>query len=130
MATSTSPKAESFLLVRNIREGTVLGHSIRVANTSRSRRKGLLGSHGLKSGEGLWIVPCEGVHTFAMRFPLDIVYLDRRNHVRKIVTDLQPWRVSFSLMARSVLELPAGTISATRTRVGDQLAFDHQQSGT
>ena len=53
---------------------------------------------------------------------------DRKNRVRKIVPNLQPWRLSCSLTARSVLELPAGTIAATRTRVGDQLSFDRREA--
>jgi uncharacterized protein len=94
-----------------------------VANDSRSRRKGLLGRNGLAPGEGLWIVPCESVHTWGMRFPIDVVYLDRKNRVRKLRRDMAPWRISMCLLARSVLEFPAGTIARTLTQPGDQFVL-------
>jgi uncharacterized membrane protein (UPF0127 family) len=109
-------ETDRLLLIRNTRQGTLLGNAIRVADTRATRRKGLLGSDGLKTGEGLWIVPCPGVHTFAMRYSLDLVYIDRSRRVRKVVRDLPPGRMSFSLGAQSVLELPAGTIIATGNR--------------
>jgi uncharacterized membrane protein (UPF0127 family) len=58
-----------------------------------------------------------------MRFAIDLVYLDRKNHIRKLVSEVLPWRLSGCLWAHSVLELPAGTICETRTRMGDTLVF-------
>ncbi len=75
------------------------------------------------SGGGLWIVPCESVHTFFMRFAIDLVYLDRKNKVKKVRSAVGPWRVSACLTAHSVLELPAGTIRDTLTKAGDTLEF-------
>jgi hypothetical protein len=81
----------------------------------------LLGCDGLEPGEGLWIAPCESVHTFFMRFSIDLVYLDRKGCVRKLRCAVGPWRLSACLTAYSVLELPAGTIRATGTERGDRL---------
>lgn len=90
-----------------------------IANTSETRRKGLLARTGLEPGEGLWILPCEAVHCFFMKFAIDVVFLDRQKRVVKLARNLKPWRIAGSLRARSVVELPAGRIDATGTRVGD-----------
>ncbi len=103
----------------NHTRGAILAAKLEVAGSGTARRKGLLGRENLASGEGLWIVPCESVHTFFMRFPIDLVYLDRKNRVRKLCAGVGPWRISACLMARSVLELPAGAIRATQTQRGD-----------
>jgi uncharacterized membrane protein (UPF0127 family) len=78
----------------------------------------------LEPGEGLWIVPCEAVHTFFMKFPIDLVYLDKKKVVKKIRHAVPAWRLSGCLTARSVLELPAGTVKQTGTLAGDQLAIE------
>lgn len=110
--------------LRNVTRGTVLGDAIEIADTSEKRTTGLLKHTELRAGEGLWIVPCEGVHTFFMKFPLDLVYVDRKHVVRKTVANVAPWRMSMCLPAHSIVELPAGTIAPTGTNKGDQLAFD------
>ncbi len=107
--------------VLNVTRGTVLAMRLEAAHTGPSRRKGLLGREGLESGEGLWIAPCESVHTFFMKFPIDLVYLDRKHTVKKVRSKVGPWRLSGCLRAHSVLELPAGTIGATSTQRGDTL---------
>ena len=101
--------------------GTDLGDSIDLADTSASRNRGLLKHTGLEPGHGLWIVPCEGVHTFFMKFPLDLVYIDRARRVKKVVRAVPPWRMSLCLTAHSVIELPVGVIDQTGTAKGDQL---------
>jgi len=110
--------------LRNVTRGTVLGEAIDIADTSAKRTTGLLKHSELRAGEGLWIVPCEGVHTFFMKFPLDLVYIDKKNVVRKAVANVPPWRVSLCLMAHSIVELPVGTIEGSATRKGDALAFE------
>jgi uncharacterized membrane protein (UPF0127 family) len=114
------------ILVRNQTRDTVLADSAEVADTSAKRRTGLLKHDGLAAGQGLWIVPCESVHTFFMKFPIDLVYLDRKHKVRKIRHRMAPWRMSICLSAHSILELPAGVLEATGTQAGDQLAIDKQ----
>jgi uncharacterized protein len=95
-----------------------------IADTSAKRRTGLLKHTGLAPGEGLWIVPCEGVHTFGMKFPIDVVFLNKQRKVLKIRPNMVRRRISMSLLARSVLELPAGTLEATGTVRGDQLELE------
>ncbi len=94
-----------------------------VADTGAKRRTGLLKHTRLEPGEGLWIIPCPSVHTFFMKFPIDLVYLDKHRKVRKVRHAVGPWRLSACLSARSVLELPAGTAARTGTRPGDELAI-------
>jgi uncharacterized membrane protein (UPF0127 family) len=101
-----------------------LATSAQVADSSETRRTGLLKHTSLPEGEGLWIVPCEGVHSFWMKFSIDVLYLDRLKRVRKIRHEMKPWRISACLPAHSVLELPSGTAARTGTQVGDQLVFE------
>ena len=111
------------ILVRNETRDSILAESADVANTGSKRRKGLLGRNTLPAGQGLWIVPCESIHTFGMKFPIDVLYLDRKRRVRKLLKTMKPWGLSMCLLADSVLELPAGTIEQTGTQMGDQLHF-------
>ena len=110
--------------MRNETRSTVLGERITVADSSAARRTGLLKHQGLEPGEGLWIVPSQSVHTFFMKFAIDLVYLDRRKRVRKVRHAVPAWRISGCLLAHSVLELPAGTAAGARTEAGDQLAVE------
>ena len=95
-----------------------------LADTSAKRRTGLLKHERLDAGEGLWIVPCESVHTFFMKFPIDLVYVDRGKKVRKVRSRMPAWRLSACLSAHSIVELPAGTVEQSGTQVGDELVFD------
>jgi len=108
----------------NATRQTELGNRIETADRGPRRRKGLLGRDGLAAGQGLWIVPCEAVHTFAMRFPIDLVYLDRRRRVLKVRHSVPPGRISACLRAHSVIELPAGTVRQAQVSAGDELAFE------
>jgi uncharacterized protein len=108
--------------VRNLRTQSTLGW-VDVADRGPARTRGLLGRQSLGEGEGLWIVPCEAVHTFGMRFAIDLVFLDRRNVVRKVRSSVPPWRLSGCLRARSVLELAAGSLERTPVHPGDKLDF-------
>ena len=110
--------------MRNHTRDTVLAHAVEVADTSAKRRTGLLKHEKLEPGEGLWIVPCESVHPFFMKFPIDLLYLDRHHKVRKARSAVRPWRLSACLLAHSVLELPAGTIAQSGTQAGDELVID------
>lgn len=110
-------------LVMNRERNTVLADAVEAAWCSEDRRRGLLGRTQFGSGRGLWISPCEAIHTFGMRFPIDAVFLDRQFRVRKIRTNLAPRRIALCWPAHSVLELPAGTVCASQTQVGDQLRF-------
>jgi len=101
-----------------------LATQVTLAATHWSRFRGLMCTPAaeFRSGDGLWIVPCRGVHTFAMRFPIDVLYLDGRKRVVHIEENLRPWRVAkVSLRAASVLELPGDTLRSHRTAVGDEI---------
>ena len=112
------------LRIRNVARGSVLADQADVADTSRTRRVGLLKHDSLPTGGGLWITPCEGIHTFGMKFPIDGVFLDRTKRILKIRADMGPRRISLCLRAHSVLELPSGTARASQSLPGDQLEFD------
>lgn len=114
--------------VLNLTRHTAVGDRVQLAGEGQSRRKGLLGRDGLDGGEGLWIVPCEAVHTFWMRFPIDLIYLDRKHRVLKIRSHVRPWRLSACLRAHSVIELPSGTVASTRTMRGDTLEIERTPS--
>jgi uncharacterized protein len=112
------------IVVRNRTRNSVLADAAEVADTSEKRRTGLLKHERLEAGQGLWIVPCESVHSFFMKFAIDLVYLDRDKKVRKVRHRMVPWRVSACLSAHSILELPAGAVAASGTVVGDQLEIE------
>ena len=105
-----------------------LGDRVDVADTSKTRRTGLLKHATFEFGQGLWIVPCEGVHTFGMPFPIDVIYLNKKRKILKIRKEMKRSRISFCLTAHSVLELPAGAVDATGTQKGDQLLFETKQT--
>lgn len=109
--------------VDNLTRGLTVAAHIELAQTSAARRRGLLGVGELSAENGLWITPCEAVHTFGMKIPLDAVFIGRDLQVKKILTNLAPRRIGICLSAESVLELQAGTVSRTGTQVGDKLQF-------
>lgn len=101
-----------------------LATHLAVAQTHWSRLRGLLGipEDDFRNGCGLWIRPCRGVHTLAMSFPIDVLYLDRDSTVVHLECNLQPWRFApIRLQATSVLELPTQSIAETETALGDRI---------
>ncbi len=112
------------LLVRNVTRGTILATAAGVANTSETRRTGLLKHTSLPPGEGLWIVPTEAVHCFGMKFDIDVLFLNKGKKILKIRENMKPRRIAICWRAHSVLELPAGTVASTGTLVGDQLELE------
>ena len=111
-------------VVVNATRGTSLASHADIAGSILKRMKGLIGrtTRDFSSGCGLWIIPCNGIHTFGMRIPIDVVYLDSKNRVLKLCHGLKPFRIAAVILkARSVLELPAGTLARTHTEVGDIL---------
>jgi hypothetical protein len=109
--------------IENRTRDALLGNLIEIADTSSKRRTGLLKHASLQPGEGLWIVPCEAVHTFGMQFPIDVLFLSKKRKVLKIRQNMGRRRMALCLRAHSVLELPVGTIAETGTVTGDQLEF-------
>ena len=123
-----SAQGQAFNQTRQVHLAT----SLALADTHWSRMRGLLGTSpsDFRNGRGLWIVPCRGVHTWAMRFPIDAVYLDRAGVVIHIERDLQPWRFApVRMQAASVLELPGNTVAETCTAVGDRIEISLAKNG-
>ncbi|MFZ5814759.1 MAG: DUF192 domain-containing protein [Bacillota bacterium] len=109
--------------VRNLSRNLVLGERIARADRFAQRLLGLMFRRQLGDGEGLWIEPCQSVHTHFMRFPIDVIFVDRQQTVVKVIPAMQPWRFSPVVrQAFAVLELPAG--AARSTAPGDRLALD------
>ena len=122
----TRPKGYAFNRTRT----TYLATDLLIARTHWSRFRGLMAtdSSRFSRGQGLWINPSHGIHTFAMRFPIDAVYLDRERIVIHIEEGLKPWRVAaVRIQAASVLELPTGTVSESQTVVGDQVDISFEE---
>src|SRR5271169_6471859 len=112
------------LRVSNQTRNLMLADRADIADSSRKRRTGLLKHTWLEPGEGLWIAPCEGVHTFGMKFAIDVLFLSKKKKILKLRPNMVRRRMAISFRAHSVLELPAGTIEATGTAKGDQLEFE------
>jgi uncharacterized protein len=117
--------------VLNQTRRTSLATTLAVADTHWTRLRGLLGlgSDDFRNGSGLWILPCHGVHTLGMGFPIDAVYLDGTLTVVHVERELQPWRFApVRMQAASVLELPRRTAAETRTEVGDRIEIATEDS--
>lgn len=117
---SSGPKTYAFNRTRQ----AYLATELSVADNHWSRFCGLMlkDASDFQKGRGLWIVPSRGVHTFAMRFPIDVVYLDKQQRVVYLAPGLKPWRMAaVKLEAASVLELPGDTLGPSGTRIGDEL---------
>ena len=107
----------------NRTRGTVLAERAAIAETPHARRRGLLGTDFLDDGAGILIMPCRQVHTFGMRYPIDVIFIDDSWKVKRITRRMKPRRLSCIVPAsRAVIELPAARADETGTRVGDVLA--------
>lgn len=110
----------------NCTRQTLVASELEVAETGWSRMKGLLGRavDSFMPGKGLWIFPSEGVHTIGMAFPIDVAYLDAEGRIIHLYHRLAPYRIArIKFKAKSVLELPAGTLESSQTQTGDLLSF-------
>lgn len=107
----------------NQTKGAIISQQTRMADTFFSRLKGLLGTASLPEGQGLIIRPCNSIHTFGMRYDIDVLFVDGHNQVRKIVSAIAPGKIAMCRSSEYVIELPAGTAEATGTEIGDQLKW-------
>lgn len=108
----------------NQSKNTILAEDVIVASTIFSRIKGLLGKKALGSNQALILDPCNSVHTFFMRFPIDVLFVDKDYKVVKITANLKPNSISgISWRSSKVIELSAGKIAATNTQLQDQIQF-------
>jgi uncharacterized protein len=97
--------------------------SVEIAATRQSRRRGLLGRDKLDASSALLLAPCAAVHTAGMRFPIDVVFVDRQGYAVKVVRDLRPWRISLATGARAVIEMPGGSLRWGQVVPGDRLVL-------
>ncbi len=113
-------------VVKNETRQRVLADRALIAGDSKTRREGLLKRTEFPAGEGLLISPCEAIHMFGMKFPIDVVFFDRKKVVRKVVHSIPRNRIAFCFSASTALELPAGTALSTGTKKGDQLSMERK----
>ena len=108
--------------VTNARTGKDLATHARSADNFWTRFWGLMGVKELPAGSGLVIVPCNSIHCFGMKIVIDAVFISREGEVLHLIPDMKPGRVSpLVRKSRGVIELPAGSIAASETTVGDRL---------
>ena len=112
-------RAAAFLLLGISGANTTLG--VDVARSWRARLRGWLGRDAAPTSRGLWLVPCDAVHTVAMRFPIDLVFVDAGGRILRVDHRVPPWRLRFCLGAYSVIELAAGRAEEMKLLAGDQL---------
>jgi len=111
--------------VENLSEGRTLAGRAQFAAGLFDRLKGLLGRASLPAGEGMVITPCNSVHTFFMRFPIDVVFFDSDNTVIAAVANMRPFRATRIYWgARGVIELPAGTLETSPVSPGDRISIE------
>ena len=112
------------LVATNVDTGAVVADRVGVAATHADRALGLLSRSGLDRGEALWIVPSRGIHTWGMRFAIDVIALDDRGVVIDRVAHLKPWRIRLPRRGTAgVLELRAGALDESGTSIGHRIEF-------
>jgi uncharacterized protein len=116
------------MVLVNATRKTVVSDRCHFANTVLKRMVGLLNRRRFAKGEGLLLDRCYGVHTFGMRFPIDVLFLDKDLRVIRAVKGLPPYRTSIVKKAVYVLELPVGALEASRTEEGDQIQIRTAQA--
>jgi uncharacterized membrane protein (UPF0127 family) len=126
VATNDKPNTAAI----NVTKGVALASELEIAKSFAERSKGLLGRDGLRPEQGMLIDPCSSVHTWFMRFPIDVIFLDNKNRVVGLRPNMKPWRMAWSWRGTKTLELPVGVIASTRTQVGDIVAFQTSASKT
>ena len=102
---------------------------LEVASTLWTRTKGLIGRASLPADQALWIHRCNSIHTFFMKFAIDLVFVDNKMVVRKTMSTVKPNRLVLPVIrATSVIEFPAGFLDLNPISVGEQLHVDHPLS--
>jgi uncharacterized protein len=98
---------------------TPLASRVELAVSRRARRRGLLGRQRIDANAALVLVPCAAIHTAFMRFPIDVIFVNREGRAVRIVSRMRPWRIAICTAARGVIELAAGSVEKRDIRVGD-----------
>ena len=115
----TTPRAPWIL--RNARHEHVVAREIETAFDRKARNRGLLGRWSLADDGALILAPCNSIHTFFMRFAIDVVFVDRDGRVRRARPSLRPWRIQAAFRAFAVIEFASGALERSDTRAGDRL---------
>lgn len=109
--------------VKNISKDMIIVQNGEIADTFLTRLKGLLGRQGLDEGQGLVIKPCNSVHMIGMKFPIDVIFVDKDDVVCHIIEDLAPGKIGPVIKESAyVVEVPVGTVKRSNTGVGDKIA--------
>ena len=109
------------MLLVNARSEETIASNVGLALTRAERRHGLLGQDSLDLSAALVLSPCWSIHTMFMRFPIDVVFVDRDGRAMRIVKELAPWSIAVAPRAHAAIELSAGTVRARDVRIGDEL---------
>jgi uncharacterized protein len=107
--------------LENTRNGRVVADQLWGAFDSSSRNKGLLGRDSMPDGSAMVIAPCSSIHTFFMRFPIDIAFVAQDGRIVSVRSALPAWRIAIAWGAFAVVELPAGALARSETVAGDVL---------
>ena len=114
----------------NVTKGVVIAQQAQLAVSLGQRMKGLLGRSELPANQALVLKPCSSIHTFFMRFPIDVLFLNKNMQIIKSIQNIPPNHLSPVLRAsQMVIELPAGKISQSNTQVGDMIEFQQCSLG-
>jgi hypothetical protein len=109
-------------MISNLTRKSVIASRVEIAKNSGQRMKGLLGRRDFSQGEALIITHCQSIHMFFMNFPIDVIFCDHQNKVVGLCEDIKPFCLSpIFFKASYAIELPVGSISASKTQVGDQI---------
>jgi uncharacterized membrane protein (UPF0127 family) len=115
-------------MLMNARTDQVIADRVELADTRATRRRGLLGRDRMEESSALLLVPTFSIHTAFMRFPIDVVFVNRDGVVIRVVTDMGPWKMATAWRAHAVIELAAGSLRAHDVRAGDRLYLAAERS--
>ncbi len=107
--------------LHNTTKNHVIATEVIVAKSFLERGRGLLGKKSFPKKKALWIHRCRDIHTFFMKFPIDVIFVNKKLQVLSVRTNINPWRFAFNHKANSVFEFKAGSINKSLVEIGDQL---------
>lgn len=111
------------MIIKNINKNTSIASNAGLADNFLSRFKGLLGTKQLETGKGLVIRPCSSIHTVGMNYDIDVLFVDSEDNIIKVIRNMPASKFSLCRKSSYVVELPAGSIDATGTVVGDKISL-------
>jgi uncharacterized membrane protein (UPF0127 family) len=109
-------------MISNLTRGATIASRIVIAQNPWQRMKGLLGAKDFPQGDALVITHCNSIHMFFMKFPIDVIFCDQQDKVVGLCSNIKPFYLSpVYFKASYAIELPTGTITASKTQIGDQI---------